>query len=125
MCMRYERNNLKQYEGTGSTLITLKDIEIMLGNVPLKQRGTVQAMAHYYWEDEEPASYVDPGHFGAFTLECVALNERMMFINECTDFGFFEMCLEQSVDLLQYISEAQEGRLTELVEQALCQEALE
>jgi hypothetical protein len=116
---------LKQYEGTGSTLITLKDIEIMLGNVPLKQRGTASAMAHYYWEDEEPASYVDPGHFGAFTLACVTLNERMMFINDCTDFGFFEMCLEQSVDLLQYISEEQGDMLTEVVEHTLREEALE
>ena len=116
---------MKQYEGTGSTLITLKDIEIMLGNVPLKQRGTASAMAHYYWEDEEPASYIEPGHFGAFTLTEVTLHERMMFVNDCTDFGFSEMFLEQSVDVLQYMSEEQGDMLTEVVEQALCQEALE
>ena len=125
MCTKYERNNLKPFTGTGSTLITLKDIEIMLGSIPLKQRGTTQAMAHYYWEDEEPASYIEPGHHGDFTLTYVTLHERMMFVNDCTDFGFSEMLLEQSVDVLQYMSEEQGDMLTEVVEQALCQEALE
>lgn len=116
---------MKPYTGTGSTLITLKDIEIMLGSVPLKQRGSTEATVHYYWEDEEPASYIDPGHFGAFSLTEVLLHERMMFVNDCTDFGFSEMFLEQSVDLLQYISEEQSDSLTDVVEQTLRQEALE
>jgi len=116
---------MKQYEGTGSTLITLKDIEIMLGSVPLKQRGSTEATVHYYWEEEEPASYIDPGHFGAFSLTEVVLHERMMFVGDCTDFEFSEMFLEQSVDVLQYMSEEQGDKLTEVVEQALRQEALE
>jgi hypothetical protein len=116
---------MKQYEGTGSTLITLKDIEIILGCVPLKQRGSTEATVHYYWEEEEPASYIDPGHFGAFTLTEVLLHERMMFVGDCTDFEFSEMFLEQSVDLLQYMSECEAHKLEVKVQDMLRQEALE
>ena len=116
---------MKQSTGTGSTLISLRDIELTLGNVQLKQRGAAEAIAHYYWEDEEPASYIEPPITGMFTLTYVTLCERMMFLNDTSDFGFSEMFLEQSVDVLQYLSDGQGDKLTTLVEQLLRKEAME
>lgn len=117
---------MKPSTGTGSTLITLKDIELSLGNVVLKQRGYgVEAIAHYYWEDEEPASYVEPPVSSVFILAGVLLCERMPFIDAESDCRFTEMFLEQSVDVLQYMSYRQVEELTNLVEQSLREEAME
>lgn len=116
---------MKPTTGTGSALITLKDIEISLGNVVLKQRGSAEAIAHYYWEDDEPASYVEPPMASLFTLTKVLLCERISFANAYAGFPYTEMSMSPATDVLQYMSDEQCEEMTRFVEEGLREEAFE